>query len=168
MSNTLVSLKCSKCKDSKSPDCFYTSITSSTGYQMFCKDCNRANSREYARTIDVDKRRIGSRRTMLKNKYGLTLEDYDNLLKSQNGVCAICERAETSRSSEKGPAVDSLKVDHCHTTGKIRGLLCSECNFGISKFDDNIRHIISAANYILKFKQGLNSDETKKVNAVSR
>jgi len=99
--------------------------------------------------LNVEKRRMSSRRTMLKVKYGISLERYNEVLKEQNGVCAICKKAETNHSNKKGP-VDSLRVDHCHSTGKVRGLLCSECNFGISKFDDDTNLLLEAIKYLKK------------------
>lgn len=145
---------CSRCKREMTLSSFYKSKTQSGGYQAYCKGCNLDQMNKRYPGLDVDKRRLNSRRVMLKSKYGLSLEDYDRMLKEQNGVCAICLRKETSRSNSRGP-IDSLKVDHCHITGKIRGLLCSECNFGISKFDDRMGLLISATSYLLKFKQEL-------------
>jgi hypothetical protein len=64
----------------------------------------------------------------LKLSYGMTPQQYDELLKLQGGVCAICQKKPTTRR---------LAVDHCHTTGRIRGLLCFRCNFGLSFFAEN-------------------------------
>ena len=68
-------------------------------------------------------------------KYGLTLKDYDDLLKKQNYVCAICkkENEQRARLSTKN---SSLTVDHCHKTGKIRGLLCHQCNLMLGNSND--------------------------------
>lgn len=62
------------------------------------------------------------RRYQLKSLYGITLEEYDRLLAKQNGVCAVCLRAPYGKYKW-------LYVDHDHSTGKIRGLLCLRCNF---------------------------------------
>lgn len=79
-------------------------------------------------------------------KYGLTIEDYTKMLKEQKNGCAICNHKFTDTKTFK----NRLFVDHCHKTGKVRGLLCSECNFGISKFKDNPKIILSAMRYIEK------------------
>jgi len=82
-------------------------------------------------------------------KYGLTIEDYKNMLAEQNNGCAICGH----HFSDVQTLKNRLFVDHCHSTGKVRGLLCSECNFGISKFKDNPKIIMSAYKYIKKSLQ---------------
>ena len=83
----------------------------------------------------------------LKKSFGITLEDYNNMLKAQNNVCAICSKPETTYDS-KHKKVRSLSVDHCHTTGKVRGLLCAHCNHAIGKFNDDISLIQNAINYL--------------------
>ncbi len=142
---------CSGCKKLKPIADFYKSKTQPSGYQSYCKKCNLDNLNRIYPLQNIEKRRKNSRKIMLKSKYGLTLEQYENMLNSQGGVCAICSKPETSHSNKKGP-VDSLRVDHCHKTGKVRGLLCSECNFGISKFDDSLGLMCLALAYLLKYR----------------
>jgi hypothetical protein len=77
----------------------------------------------------------------LKAEYGITLDDYNKMFADQSGCCAICN---IHASSLKKP----LCVDHCHTTGNIRGLLCSECNLAIGKFKDNITNLHNAIKYL--------------------
>jgi len=77
----------------------------------------------------------------LKKMFGITLDDYNQMLKSQNNSCAICGKHEDDESS-------SLAVDHCHTTGKIRGLLCSDCNRGLGMFKDNVVVLKNAISYL--------------------
>ena len=72
-------------------------------------------------------------------KYGITLEKYEAMEKKQNGVCAICMEKEPNKK---------LAVDHCHITGKVRGLLCSNCNNGLGKFKDSKTLLIKAINYL--------------------
>ena len=65
--------------------------------------------------------------TNLRKMYGITISDYDNMLKAQNNLCAICSLPETSihpRTKE----IKKLSVDHNHNSGKVRGLLCTRCN----------------------------------------
>lgn len=71
------------------------------------------------------------------HKYGLSVSQYHSLIKSQGGRCAICD--------EKKPLV----VDHNHSTGKIRGLLCSDCNSGIGLLKDSVEVIRRAEGYLL-------------------
>ncbi len=67
------------------------------------------------------------RENHLKKTYGLSLDDYDKLLAGQDGVCKICHRPKM---------VNNLHVDHCHSTGRIRGLLCVRCNYVLGLFHD--------------------------------
>jgi hypothetical protein len=80
---------------------------------------------------------------------GLTEADYDNLVKIQNGLCAICKKPETS--SNQHVLQKRLAVDHCHKTGKVRGLLCSKCNRGIGYFNDSTDLLYKAIIYLEGF-----------------
>lgn len=75
-----------------------------------------------------------------KKKYGITADEYQSMLVSQNGVCAICKK--------KCTCGRSLAVDHNHETGLVRGLLCSKCNRAIGLFDDSYELLLVAANYL--------------------
>jgi Recombination endonuclease VII len=86
----------------------------------------------------------------LRYGFGLSLEDYNQMLSKQNGVCAICKHPETSK--HQGGKIRDLAVDHDHATGKIRGLLCSSCNLGLGKLKDDFEIILQAAKYIQKHK----------------
>ncbi len=82
------------------------------------------------------------RYTILKRSYGIEKLDYDNLVLSQNNTCAICNKPETSKRSKY------LSLDHCHTTGKIRGLLCSKHNRAIGLFNDDPQLLKKAIEYL--------------------
>jgi len=79
--------------------------------------------------------------TMFLRLYGITWNDYEQMLDEQNGVCAIC--GSENKSGKK------LYVDHDHYTGKVRGLLCVKCNGGLGFFNDDINIIESARRYII-------------------
>jgi len=83
----------------------------------------------------------------LKKNYSLTLAEYDALLQKQGGCCAICEKDETMKIKGK---VIRLSVDHCHETGKVRGLLCTRCNTGLGNFSDDIDRLKQAIDYLGK------------------
>lgn len=85
----------------------------------------------------------------LKRTYGLTIEEYNLLLRLQNYVCAICRRSEVARTSTKH-RTRTLAVDHCHLTQKIRGLLCHKCNTGIGNFNDSAQLLQAAIQYLGK------------------
>ena len=83
----------------------------------------------------------------LKKSYGICCNTYYKMHEQQNGVCAICEKAELSVDKNTGK-IRRLSVDHCHTTGKIRGLLCSRCNRGLGFFRDNVDLLRNAIQYL--------------------
>ncbi len=73
-----------------------------------------------------------------KEKYGLTMEDFQAMVVAQKGQCGICEKL----------LPQSPQLDHCHETGKVRGLLCMMCNRGLGSFKDNEASLIRAAEYL--------------------
>ena len=78
---------------------------------------------------------------LIKN-YGINTDEYELMLESQNNVCAICKGPQTNTRT------NYFDVDHCHKTGKVRGLLCTNCNQGIGKFKDNKELMLHAYNYL--------------------
>lgn len=78
-------------------------------------------------------------------KYGLVPEDFDRMVEEQDGKCAICMR----EFDLSGPTRKDVVVDHDHTTGEVRGLLCQHCNVGIGMLGDDADRIMSAAAYLL-------------------
>lgn len=82
-------------------------------------------------------------------RYNLKPNEYTNLLKSQKGVCAICKKSEISITPFKNKT-KRLSVDHNHKTGKIRGLLCNNCNLALGNFKDSIRNLKNAIKYLRK------------------
>lgn len=110
---------------------------------------NQERRNAYARSWRAEKRAadpVGAskavRRIQLKRRYGITPEDYDRMLAAQGGRCALCERAP---SQER---FGHLSIDHCHDTGKIRGLLCTPHNSAIAAFGDNEDGLFRALRYI--------------------
>jgi hypothetical protein len=85
---------------------------------------------------DIENRRAKSRKSMFKARFGVDESYRDELLARQGGVCAICE----------SPKAKSL--DHCHKTGRIRGVLCGPCNLALGLFNDDPKIITRAAKYL--------------------
>lgn len=83
----------------------------------------------------------------LQKKFNIGSSEYEAMLASQDGVCDICKKPENAVI--RGKTIH-LSVDHDHTTGKIRGLLCGHCNHAIGKFDDDVSLLESAASYLRK------------------
>jgi len=102
----------------------------------YCKEYYNANAERVIKRT--------TKRT-LKWRYNLTPEQLITMHKDQGNLCKIC----------KSPPKEgrNLDVDHCHTTGKIRGLLCNNCNRGIGHLQDNITILQSAITYLEGIKQ---------------
>jgi hypothetical protein len=79
-------------------------------------------------------------RSELIKKFGIHADQYEAIAKEQNYLCAICEKPE--------PCNRSLAVDHCHSTNKVRGLLCTNCNMALGKFQDNVAYLKKAIDYM--------------------
>jgi hypothetical protein len=86
-------------------------------------------------------------KTFIVRTYGITAEDYYNMLADQNNKCAVCESEEVNNSRISS---GKLFIDHCHTTGKVRGLLCSKCNHGIGLLNDDTALLQKAIEYLNK------------------
>ena len=92
------------------------------------------------REANPEKVRLTTRRNMLK-KYGVTIELYNQMLSQQNNSCKICLRHESNFKN-------NLSVDHCHSTGKVRGLLCPYCNGMLARWQDDKDKFERAAAYL--------------------
>lgn len=141
---------CTSCGQVKLSTDFYARKASKDGLQRQCKSCSnervtrkRSQNREYMRSyMKSDAGKIVVRKHLLKKKYGLTLENFDSLLASQNYRCACCSR------KEPGGRNNQWNVDHCHATGRVRGLLCHSCNVGIGCLGDDLDGLHKALNYL--------------------
>lgn len=124
---------CTKCKIEKDFECFYKRNSRPIGYVSECKECNNKRTRYPSRIA-------ASRKRHLRVKFGLSEEDYKNLLNKQEGLCAICKNVcKTGRR---------LAVDHNHSTGHVRGLLCTKCNNGLGNFNDDTEVMECAIRYL--------------------
>lgn len=94
------------------------------------------------RTVRLQKKR----EYHIKVKFGISLEDYEKILLAQDGRCAVCNR-------EAKAFTRKLAVDHCHVTGKIRGLLCFGCNSSLGKFGDDLKLLEAAMTYLRRQNQ---------------
>jgi hypothetical protein len=116
--------------------------TCQTSVNRAYKDRNREHLRVYKQryyATDVGKAQI--RRARLRRKFDLTPEQYSEMWTAQRGLCAICHRVEPREGY-------ALAVDHDHTTGEVRGLLCSHCNRGIGWLSDDPELLRSAIGYL--------------------
>lgn len=120
-----VERSCALCRQSK-PVTEFTRRTGKSTYQSRCKLCAARVVRE-ARKSNPERRALVERQSKLRRVYGMTPERYDELLKSQDGKCALCGRTEVTRR---------LSIDHDHKTGVVRGLLCPPCNRALGTLGD--------------------------------
>lgn len=81
---------------------------------------------------------------IIRRVYGITLAEYEQKLKDQGGVCEICGKPDEVEGRR-------MAIDHCHDTGKVRGLLCGNCNRGLGNFQDNAELVAKAADYLFKY-----------------
>lgn len=111
-----------------------------------CKECvSKYQKQRYALDSSVKARTLLSNRKRQLARYGLTVEDYDEMLRQQEGACAIC----------KEPPSEGWKlaVDHDHKTGKVRGLLCLGCNVTVGYLEENPIRIQGCQAYLEKHGQ---------------
>lgn len=162
--------RCSKCGLEQPFENFYRAAETRDGLRGDCKACFAARAKaRYAKTRKSDIERVKAwqaanrerhlanlrarharpevkrheRDMHLRRNYGMTIEEYDELLAEQGGVCAICE---------KPPRSDiSLHVDHNHETGQRRGLLCWPCNSAIGNAGDDPARLNALASYLVKY-----------------
>ena len=180
--NQQILIKCSRWKKRKPLNAFSADNTERAkkrrhGKQYKCKLCNREESSEPTRKAKARilakksaenaklfnheqySRRI--RNYQLKKKYGIDCDQYEKMLAAQHGKCPICRRRPGEiRILESGLIEKiSLHVDHCHLTGKLRGLLCGKCNRAIGLLGDDIFAMQRAIEYLVSFLPPLSEEE---------
>jgi len=137
----------------------------------WCKPCRIVDSRKrYSEMTDKQKfgHHMTSKKSHLMRNYGITLDEYIQKVSAQNNLCAICNKVKhyethTFKGFKKNAlgkrGKDSchldkcnLYVDHNHETGKVRGLLCKECNLAYGHIKENTQYIKNLLTYDLKYK----------------
>ena len=140
---------CTRCREEKPHSDFWPRHTRGGGPSSRCKTCSRDAAKEWRRNNPnygkdrYEKTKEYTREKHLKRKYGISLLDYAAMLDKQSGACAICSKPE----AEEKHGV--LHVDHCHSTKKVRGLLCNNCNQVLGRAKDKPEILISAAKYLV-------------------
>jgi len=129
---------CNRCLIIKSISDFHKNASGKDGFHTHCKTCYNTYYRKYYSKNKMQvmarchnyylnnkkKYYINNTKRHLKQKYNLTIETFDDYLKQQQNKCAICGKSNKSQ-------LQKFSIDHCHKTGKIRGLLCKKCNTGL-------------------------------------
>lgn len=134
--------QCPDCSEPK-PLSHFECAPSGT-YFSYCREHSRAGGNQ-KKEVAI----LAARKHHLASKYGLTMDQYESLLTSQNGVCAICKKLETSIHAKTGQ-VCRLSVDHDETAGaiRVRGLLCKPCNQALGLLKHDIALLRSAIAYL--------------------
>lgn len=132
---------CRKCGETKELSAFTNDPRTSDKLQCYCRACMREASRlSKAKHKERHAAEGSPRRWHLSGKYGLTPADWEVMLNAQGGVCACCRKT----NSNGRP----LYVDHCHTTGQVRALLCHTCNSMLGMSDDSSDLLRAGAAYL--------------------
>lgn len=148
--------QCIKCERIKSADHFYKERRVHDGLTARCKECMKADAGQSYETRKADVlQRIKSnystkkaKEATLRTSYGMTIEEWTEMLQAQDHLCAIC------RSPEPRHNGGMLVVDHCHSNLHVRGLLCGSCNAMLGLARDSKEILLSAIDYLEKNKTG--------------
>lgn len=117
---------------------FYPAKRGLMGRAADCRECQASSKRtRYVADPSVRRRKQSA---ALKHKYGITLDQRDALRRSQGNACGICREPLTGGQAEH--------IDHCHDTGRVRGVLCSRCNMGIGLLKDDPAILLRAVAYL--------------------
>ena len=165
---------CNSCKTWKPFNCYAKSKGGVMGLSAVCRKCENEKARErYVRNDILSRRKEQKsvydkerrerlraegklkkpdpetqREQRMKREYGITIKDYENMIEAQNNQCAICFAPGEAERNGK------LVIDHCHTSGKVRGLLCNKCNLLLGHANDTIERLERAILYLSKRGEG--------------
>ena len=146
---------CKMCKEVKSVTDFYYCRTNADKLRGSCILCMGKENKSWykankpQRALSGKRYRMGAtvkvRDTNLRKKYGITYNEYMDMLEKQGGVCLVCGLKSRERKV--------LCVDHCHASGVIRGLLCDRCNRVLGSVNDNMGLLLRMVQYLLKHRK---------------
>jgi hypothetical protein len=125
-------------------------------YQSFCRKCGekvgteaRRIKKENGESVIINRKDYLKRNMWrkMRAKYGIDREQYEALVEAQGNACAICKKPEKEMDGQRGTPL-RLSVDHDHETGKVRGLLCRQCNIGIGRLKESVEILQNAIDYL--------------------
>lgn len=171
---------CPRCKKQKGLEFFHRNKRTKDGLQAYCHSCEREYGRDWQqrnkdhlnakgrarhaanpeKTKEVQQRYRANHRDLVAYRrrkvtlaaYGLTVKQYELMLVGQGDCCALCGSADPEHWSGQ------FQVDHCHKTGRVRGLLCARCNGGLGLLGDSPEILRRAALYV----EGATLDQIKR------
>jgi Recombination endonuclease VII len=128
-----------------------------------CTDCDFAKEKGRQKRFleDADYRtklRLQRRSAHIKRAYGLTLEQQEVMLNLQNSCCFICNRPISFGLYDKRKK-EMACIDHNHTTGELRKVLCNDCNVGLSRFNDDPNILLKAYTYLKEYNTPLKTQQ---------
>lgn len=123
---------CTSCNTEQPLESYSKASNTKDKLSYWCKSCCAEKQR-----VDRSSRVAFYREMEYKRRYGITIDDYNRMYDQQSSCCKIC-----------GQHFDRLCVDHCHNTGDVRGLLCRKCNVALGQFDDDIKLVSKALEYL--------------------
>jgi hypothetical protein len=133
---------CCRCSNHK-PCCdFHKDVDGPNGLGYMCKKCQSEKASQRRKNRDPEAQRQLDRYNHIR-RYGLTPEKYHEFYENQNGECPICLNY-----------FEKLVIDHNHTTGKFRGLICSSCNLMLGHSRDIVNTLLNAADYLRRTTNG--------------
>lgn len=131
---------CNRCGTERTLTRFSPQKGGKYGRHGVCKDCRRIEANEkYASDPEFRTKQLARSYRHQLSVYGITENEYRQLLEYQNGRCAICEKVITGRQ---------VHVDHDHRTNKVRGILCAGCNTSLGKFGDDREGVLKVLGYL--------------------
>jgi hypothetical protein len=136
---------CIECQSEKDLSGFHRNSARKDGLSSRCKPCENTRMRAYQtqwKLSNPKKWKMHQDKARIKYRYGLLMDEYNELLLSQDGKCAVCDTE----------FIKSPCIDHSHSTGEVRGLLCDACNRGLGYFKENANRLRNAAQYVEKYK----------------
>lgn len=123
------------------------------GLQPKCRECSNRHNREWY-AANREARRVHDRAYNLRKAYGLTLEAFDQLWSRAEGRCETC-------GGQLRPGRNGHAVDHDHSTGEVRGLLCPSCNLAIGKMRDDPAIARRIASYLERFRRSAEGENAR-------
>ena len=117
---------CRACREIRDRAAFARNASSPDGLRSECRTCRSNADRSY----------------LLRRRFGFSVEDYDTMLAAQGGKCALCS------AQVPGGRWTRFHVDHCHDTGRVRGLLCNSCNSALGALGDTEESIAKVLAYV--------------------
>ncbi len=157
--------QCKRCKDlglGPKLEAEFNKGSGIDGFQNLCREHSREANRVWVKANPEQNRAKAKRwrennlarhleiatNTRLRTSYGISLAQYNEMHRAQKYSCAICEKITWPVGTPRQDILQIGCVDHCHETGRVRGLLCFDCNTGLGKFQDSEKVLLNAVRYL--------------------